>query len=43
MLTTIISLLVALGLITGQADFEQRSQQEQEELIEIVINDVYQG
>ncbi len=40
MLQTIIALLIALGMITSQADFDSLSQTEQDALIEnIVIED----
>ena len=42
MLQTIIALLIALGMITSQADFDSRSQQEQDAMIQIVIDDVNQ-
>lgn len=42
MLQTIIALLIALGMITSQADFDNLSQQEQDDMIEIVIHDATQ-
>jgi hypothetical protein len=42
MLQTIIALLIALGMITSQADFDNLSQQEQDDMIEIVIHDINQ-
>ena len=40
MLSTIIALLIALGTINSQADFDNLSQQEQEQMTEIVIHDI---
>ncbi len=42
MLSTIISLLIALGTIVNQADFDDLSQQEQDDMIEIVVDDINQ-
>ena len=39
MLSTIIALLIALGAINSQTDFDNLSQQEQEQLTQIVVED----
>lgn len=39
---TILAALIALGMVTSQADFDSHSEQEQQEMIEIVIQDIQQ-